>query len=390
MTRGAVRGCFLVHKWTSLVCTAFLLLLCVTGMPLIFHDEIDAALGHGPGAGLAGPASSSDAPGQLSLDAILARALAGRPGEVPLFMAFDNQSPLITVTTGPTPDAPADRMTLQFFSRVTGAPAGKGEASAVTAFLLQLHTDLFLGLPGMFLLGGMAVLFVAALVSGAVLYSPFMRKLDFGTLRVGRSARLKWLDLHNLFGIVALAWMAVVGTTGAINAFARPITSRWRATELAEMTSAYARRPALPPARYVSLDRAMAAARRAVPGNKPQFIAFPGGAFSSRHHYAIFFQGASPMTERLLTPALVDAETGIFTDARPMPWYAQALLLSQPLHFGDYGGQPMKLLWAALDGFTIMVLASGLYLWARRRRAASDTLVGEILTGGRTAPALVR
>ena len=62
------------------------------------------------------------------------------------------------------------------------------------------------------------------------------------------------------------------------------------------------------------------------------------------------------MTERLLTPALVDAETGAFTAARPMPWYVQALLLSQPLHFGDYGGLPMKLLWAVLDLVTIVVL----------------------------------
>ena len=33
-----------VHKWTSLLCTLFLLMLCLTGMPLIFHDEIDSAL----------------------------------------------------------------------------------------------------------------------------------------------------------------------------------------------------------------------------------------------------------------------------------------------------------------------------------------------------------
>lgn len=38
---------------------------------------------------------------------------------------------------------------------------------------------------------------------------------------------------------------------------------------------------------------------------------------------------------------------------RPMPWYMQAPLLAQPLHFGDYAGLPMKLLWAALDVLTI-------------------------------------
>src|SRR5690606_34602273 len=40
----------------------------------------------------------------------------------------------------------------------------------------------------------------------------------------------------------------------------------------------------------------------------------------------------------------------------------------QPLHFGDYGGLPLKALWAALDVITIVVLASGLYLWLARGR----------------------
>ena len=45
----------------------------------------------------------------------------------------------------------------------------------------------------------------------------------------------------------------------------------------------------------------------------------------------------------------------------------KALLVSQPLHFGDYGGMPLKIIWALLDGFTIIVLGSGLYLWAVKR-----------------------
>jgi len=41
MTAQSVKWWSLVHKWTSLVCTLFLLMLCLTGLPLIFHDEID-------------------------------------------------------------------------------------------------------------------------------------------------------------------------------------------------------------------------------------------------------------------------------------------------------------------------------------------------------------
>ena len=80
-------------------------------------------------------------------------------------------------------------------------------------------------------------------------------------------------------------------------------------------------------------------------------------------------RGNTPLTSRLLKPALVDAETGEITDSRELPWYVATLLLSQPLHFGDYGGMLLKIVWAVLDVITIAVLGTGLYLWLRRRRS---------------------
>ncbi len=380
MTRRAIRVWFLAHKWSSIVCTAFLLMLCVTGLPLIFHDEIDYLTEEQPAFGMPGIGSSSAAEGLLSLDEMMRRALANRPGEVPLFMAFDNDQPSMTVTTAPSPDSPGAEMTIQSFDRSTGEQIGMVAESdgGVMHFLLQLHTDMFLGLPGMLFLGAMGVLFVVALVSGLVLYAPFMRKLEFGTLRVSRSRRLKWLDYHNLLGIVALAWMLVVGLTGVINALSVPIEDMWQANELADMTREYDGREALDPARYGSLDLAMARAREVLPDNNPQFIGFPGGTFSSKHHYAVFFQGDTPLTQRLLTPALIDAETGEFTDARPMPWYYMALSMSRPLHFGDYGGLPLKILWALLTLFTMIVLGSGLYLWLAKGQVSSKAHLREV------------
>ena len=77
--------------------------------------------------------------------------------------------------------------------------------------MLSLHVDLFASLPGELFLGFMGLLFCVAIVSGVVLYGPFMKKLEFGTVRASRSTRLKWLDLHNLLGIVTLVWAFVVG-----------------------------------------------------------------------------------------------------------------------------------------------------------------------------------
>jgi uncharacterized iron-regulated membrane protein len=63
---------------------------------------------------------------------------------------------------------------------------------------------------------------------------------------------------------------------------------------------------------------------------------------------------------------------------RELPWYVTTLLVSQPLHFGDYGGMPLKLIWAVLDGITIVVLGSGLYLWLRRRPTRAEDIAARL------------
>lgn len=365
MTPRTIRVWFLVHKWSSLICTAFLLMLCITGLPLIFHEEIDH-LTDGRQALV-----ETDAPNK-SLDELMAIALASRPGEVGLFFSFDEDRPVANITTGPRPDVPGELMTTRSFDMRTGEVVGVFTDDGFMHFMFQLHVDMFLGLPGMLFLGLMGLLFFVATVSGVVLYAPFMRKLAFGTLRTTRSTRVKWLDYHNLLGIVTLAWVSVVGLTGVINTLATPIVQLWQANDLAEMTAAYHGQDAVAPDRLGSIHKAVEVAQQAAPGNRVQFVGFPGGAFSSKHHYAVFLQGDTPLTEKLLTPALVDARTGELTAMRPLPWYAQALLMSQPLHFGDYGGLPMKILWALLDIITIVILGSGLYLWLGRRSTARE------------------
>ena len=105
--------------------------------------------------------------------------------------------------------------------------------------MLSLHVDLFASLPGELFLGFMGLLFCVAIVSGVVLYGPFMKKLEFGTVRASRSTRLKWLDLHNLLGIVTLVWAFVVGLTGVVNELSTPLFRLWQSTELVGILEPY-------------------------------------------------------------------------------------------------------------------------------------------------------
>jgi uncharacterized iron-regulated membrane protein len=99
-------------------------------------------------------------------------------------------------------------------------------------------------------------------------------------------------------------------------------------------------------------------------------------------------RGDEAFSSRLYKPVLIDAGTGAITDRRALPWYLTALLLSQPLHFGDYGGQAMKLLWALLDLATIIILGSGLYLWLKRSRKTKTAQAGK--PAAHETPALAR
>lgn len=360
-----------LHKWSSLICTVFMLLLCLTGLPLIFHHEI----GHLLGTEIEAPEMAVDKlpnPPRVSLDQVLASARAVHPDRVVQFASPDEHDDRIWfVTMTPTP-APTD----DFKSVVVDARNGEvlGQPKFDEGFMhwmFRLHVDLFAGLPGKLFLGLMGLLLLVAIVTGVVLYAPFMRKLAFGEVRRGKSARIKWLDLHNLLGIVTLVWFFVVGATGMINTWADLLIKYWQYDQLSVLLAPYKDQPTVAEAERGSVQASLDAAKALAPNTKLSFIAFPGTAFSSPHHNTFFLRGNEPLTSRLLQPVLVDAKTTAVTASPRLPWYLTALLVSQPLHFGDYAGLPMQIIWALLDIATIVVLGSGLYLWVKKRQPRS-------------------
>jgi uncharacterized iron-regulated membrane protein len=338
MSSRSIKAWTLVHKWSSLVCTIFMLLLCLTGLPLIFHHEI----GHLLGTEVEAPDLPKDTP-RASLDRVMEVAQALHPAKVPMFASHEiDDDRFWYVTLGDTPLSEVGNKTVAVDARTAAVLAQPKFDEGFMYVMFKLHVDLFAGLAGKLFLGLMGLLLLVAIVSGVVLYAPFMRKLDFGEVRQTRS-RAKWLDLHNLLGIVTLVWAFTVGATGMINTWADLLIKYWQAASSATALA---------------------------PEMKMAFIAFPGTSFSSPHHYTVFLRGNEPFNSRLLKPVLVDAGTNALTASPPLPWYLTALLVSQPLHFGDYGGMPMQILWALLDIATIVVLGSGLYLWAGRRNPA--------------------
>lgn len=338
-----------------------MLLLCLTGLPLIFSSEIRAI-------GEPGLAQESTNP-PASLDAVIASASALHPGKQPLYLFADKEGRSWLVKLAERADDERNAV----FARID---AGSGKAlgtpqfkAGVMGVILRLHVDLFAGLPGRIFLGVMGLLLLVSIVSGVVLYRPFMSRLDFGTVRHQRSARTRWLDLHNLLGIVTAAWFFVVGGTGAINTVSGLALRAWQTEQL----SARKARPtngSEGKSRTLSVQDVRARIAHDAPGADIRTIAFPGTVLATSDHFAVQLRGASGISRHQSDSVLVDRFSGEVLAQPERPWYVTPLQLARPLHFGDFAGLPLKLLWAALDLVTIAVLWSGLVLWWKKRGSA--------------------
>jgi uncharacterized iron-regulated membrane protein len=340
------------HRWSSLLCTFVLLLMCVTGLPLIFHDELDTWMGVGAHPHAAGAALKS-------VDDLI--AAGERLGGIVQYVVWEQErTGLVTLVMGKAIDSDMAYNWTLYADAVSGQIV---PPNRVVEFILTLHAQMFLGTTGPLVLSAMVLLLIVSLVSGVVVYAPFMRRLPFGTVRSAGARNTRTLDRHNLVGVVLVGWLLIVGFTGMVNTWGPYVIATWQADQVSSLAAPFAARPI--PKHTVPIDKVVQAAQSARPDMTLAFLAPPGTIFTTRRHYAVFMRGDSTLTSRLITPVFVDAVTGKVSAAMELPGYAQAALLAEPLHFGDYGGLILKLLWAAMDLLTIFVAVSGIALWRR-------------------------
>ncbi len=356
-----------LHRWTSLIATIPFLILCITGTILIFHEEIEEALGEVPVS-----QHAAETPQRPASESI-ANVLAAYPDERVLSTGLDpeHHPGVMLVVTGPKEAKSFEGAKVRFTDLVTAQPVGDPDPGMTfTGFLLELHAEWFLGPIGELIGALIALLVFLSLVSGIVVYAPYVRRMAFGVLRRGKDARLLQLDLHNFMGAVVLGWALVVTVTGFLLGFNSVAIGVWQMTELGHLREE-ANRMEPVDARHppVNVDRAYAIAQAAAPeGWTVSTMVYPLTEFSTPRHYTALLVGNQGVDERLFRVVIVDAKTGEVPIIPEVPAYITAISLSQPLHFGDYGGLPLKLLWTACTWMTLFITANGAWLWWDRRR----------------------
>lgn len=308
----------------------------------------------------------------------------------------------ISWTTGQRGD-PAPRIT--YFAAL--AADGRLEISStgpspVAEFIDVLHQQV--GLPldheiAMPIMGAITLLYAIALVSGTIVLIPSLVK-DMYLIRMGRNAKRMWLDVHNALGLFSLPFHIVMALTAVVFAFHDQFYDAQEHVFVGGARSAV-ERPAAPPSPadrggVLPPDRLLEILAPQAPGFTPKTLSYSTGRDGEM---GLRVQGVDPvrgMRGATFGIAGVDPYSGQIIGRDYMPgqqsgWFA-TLTSFFALHFGNFGGAPVRWGYFALGLAGAFLFYSGNLLWVESRRkrerkasassqSRSAQILGSLTTG---------
>lgn len=347
-----------LHSWLGLAAGLGLLVIGLSGSLLIFHEELEALFNRELVRITPAPA------GRLPLDTLLAHAQRQLPeheitGWLPQWDAADRADVLYVIRRG---DKEWLVATLDpYTGRLLASP--RLGTTTLTGWLLELHYAFFADHAGLLAAGVFGLLLLALGFTGVWLYRDFWK--NFLTLRWRRGARILFSDLHKFVGIASVALNLVFGFTGAYWNFTHVI-GEWVAGEHGQKRieqRLYA--PTL------SFDALARDAAQRLPGFRANFVSLPSDPAAANVTLWGTVEPRAWFTSPYGSTIVYDAQTSahcMTNDLRAASAWTRAVDSFRPLHFGDFGGPPVKILWA-LAGLAPGTLAiTGFAIWWQRRR----------------------
>ncbi|OLL32220.1 peptidase [Burkholderia sp. SRS-W-2-2016] len=368
-----------VHTWTGIVAGLLLFIAFYAGAVTMFKDSLSEW--STPPALAASPTVPLE-----RADALIERTLAAHPAARKLFtltLADDDHVRLSWQS------APGQRWDA-WLDDAGQLRTAQSRPSDAARFIDVLHMTG--GVPGGYtfgvgVMGVVSLLYGLALVSGVIVLLPTLVK-DLFALRIGKNLKRMWLDAHNAVGILSLPFHLVMalsvvafglgdyifnaqdrliydGTLQAMIVAQNPYFAK------APVTKQAAGEPAptmLPPAQL------LAKVRERAPRFEPTALRYrragqPGATVFVAGDDARFLARDGGF-------ALMDPFSGKFLNAQFLPgdgngnnWSASTSAF-YALHFGSYGGAPVRWGYFLLGLAGAFLFYSGNLLWIESRRKA--------------------
>lgn len=363
-----LRDYLAVHSWVGIVCGLLLFIAFYAGAFSMLEPEIrrwtqpavsKVDVSHDPDQMLRQFLEQHpDAKGRLSL------RLAGA----------DSQTPLLRLSSRDS----EQWFELQRDGKLRDPGIGKEEDNSGN-FVDYLHRKGGLPLPLEWaepVIGVVSLLYALALVSGVVVLLPSLVK-DLFYLRIGPNLKRMWLDLHNLLGVASLPFHIVIALSAAVFGlhdwiYAAQDKFIYRDGLQATVQRDSIKHPQVEREQWLPPSVLISKVREQVPDFEPQTLDYVGlggkrtlllvAGSDDRH----FKRGAQ------YGFAFVDLGTGRIYDRIYFPGEKSSALGASlvsffSLHFGSFGGNPVRVLYILLGLSGALLFYTGNLLWIETR-----------------------
>ena len=390
MQRDTLKKFYLVHSWVGVLTGILLFVICFSGALSVFGSP-DLKLWSTPSL------HTEVSIDPVELDTLVKSYAAEIPAEykhevlvlLPGAKAFGNLYLWFETEHGPDARAVAltfDPQTLELQQRLQGKTDEVFEQSrALTTmeqFLTQFHANLHMGKLGLILTGLLGLTLMASIVTGLIIHRKILKEMF--SFRPLRSLRLMLTDTHKVLSVWGILFHGMIGFTGAFLGLATIILLPAAALVSFEgdqekllETFQPERMPELSgEAAEMRLDRVLAHSQSLGGATRRITILGWGDKNALAFTDTINSDGAlgGEMAPETQSYRLSTGEHVARTTAFEMVGGASGPILDImfPLHFGNFGGLTVRIIWALLGLSTALIAATGMMIWVERRAYGAE------------------
>lgn len=380
LSSNSLRANLKAHSGLGLFIAALLYLVCMTGVVSVYYPDIE----QWEQADIAATQTVTPAQIQAAVETIYEHHQqqtgkgdkAGALEDIWVNMPTTDMPRFIVGAAPVRAEGEAKREKLEFHLNSNGS-LGPAVAHEWTHFVVKLHYALTLpGVWGITLVGVIGMVLVAMTISG-ILAHPNIFK-DAFALRINRGARQQQVDMHNRIGVWATPFILAIALTGALIGLSQVLLFTFATGFHKGDTTAISNQLYMPhpqpthePAPLLDVAPIVEKFQRDYPHLNAYFLAihYPAttaqaveiGAYVPNRlawYDAVQYNAAGEETKRLGWP---DGDLG-------MQIYAS----TYRLHFGHFGGVPVKILYTLLGLGLCFICATGMNIWFRRQQQAGN------------------
>ena len=363
------RTWFRIHSWLGLNLGLLLFIVCFSGTVATLSHEIDWLLN---------PAMRADSRGPDAW--AWERWYAAIREEHPEASLMQLAAPLADgwAASGMVAYGPSDLRRV-FVHPDTGEVQGTFSHFNVARFFRSFHKQFYIypgTLPhGIYAVGPLAVVLLLSAFTALLFYR--IRWADLLLRQRSASARTWWSSLHRAGGVWALLFTLVFSVTGVWYLVERAAVDIGRPIGRAEVLAPSVSVEAGDEAMRVDLDTAVERAQAAFPNFHVQSIFLPRRAGVA---ITLYGQADAWLVRSTANYVIVDPYRGTLLerrDAADLSLGGRLMQTADPLHFGDFGGLPTKLVWVFAGLVISISILAGARIWHLRvnqspaRRGAS-------------------